>query len=135
MEKMTIEIDFDLYKAIVANSHYFNEQPNDVLKRLIRLKNENSISALPENNQTQSAGLLVRGNVLKNGLNLQKRYKGKLYEAKVLNGYIEMAGNKYPSPSSAGIAITKSNVNGWRFWNYFDEKENKWKVLETLKSN
>lgn len=46
-------------------------------------------------------------------------YKGKKYKARIdKNGWVILNGKKYPSLSSAGVAVRKhgSTVNGWDFW-------------------
>ena len=54
------------------------------------------------------------------GSEFEKKYRQKLYKLKVVRsaagiGY-ELDGIVYSSPSTAAKTITKSEVNGWRFW-------------------
>jgi restriction system protein len=39
----------------------------------------------------------------------------------------------YKSPSIAGVAITGSQINGWRFWKYIDKKTNKEVPLSNIR--
>ncbi len=51
------------------------------------------------------------------------RYKGRRFQAVLLpNHHVRLAGQEYRSPSGAARSITGSQVNGWRFWYYVDEK-------------
>jgi hypothetical protein len=128
----TINIDLEVYKAIIHHSNYINEPANDVLKRVFNLKKE----VFSEQNKVTSelGGLNVKGVFLKSGLKLQKHFKGTLFEAIVRNGYIEFNKKRYTSPSGAAVIAAQGSVNGWRFWNFFDETDNKWKILETLRN-
>jgi hypothetical protein len=129
----TIEIDLDVYQAIVNYSNYINEPANDVLKRLLSLQNEMH-PLQKENQKTETGGLMVKGVFLKSGLKLRKYYKGKLLEAAVRDGYIEYNNKKYTSPSAAAVNAANRSVNGWKFWEYYDENNNKWKLLDTLQN-
>lgn len=131
--KTTIDIDLDMYKIIVQSSNYINEPANDVLKRLLNLDKK-----IPSNNTyfnpTLFGGITVKGVFLKNGLKLKKHFKGKLFEATVCDGYIDFNNKKYTSPSGAAVQAAEGSVNGWRFWDFFDDKSGKWKLLETLRN-
>ena len=44
-------------------------------------------------------------------------YKGKSYSGVVKDGKLELSdGHKFSTPSAAAMHITRTNVNGWRFW-------------------
>lgn len=95
----------------------------------------NKVTYLPvSKNDLQSDGLVVKNILLKNGLKLNQKYKGEVITAEVIDGYIVCNNQKFTSPSGAAVSITGSSINGWRFWNYFDENNKNWKLLETLKS-
>jgi len=129
----TIEIDLDVYKAIVHHSEFINEPANDVLKRLFKL-NKSVESSINENNsKSEIGGILVKKVFLKSGLKLRKHFKGNLFEAIVHDGYIEFNNQRYNSPSGAAVRAANGSVNGWRFWDFFDEKNGTWKSLETLR--
>ncbi len=52
-------------------------------------------------------------------LNIQARYKGKIYSGRVRrDGRIRFRGKVYNSPSAAGTAVSKRACDGWRFWKY-----------------
>jgi len=39
----------------------------------------------------------------------------------------------YDSPSKAARAITKSQANGWKFWEYYDNESGRWRSLSHLR--
>lgn len=134
MQKTTsIEIDLETYKAIIQNSDYINEPPNDVLKRLLKLKD--GVIASHYSKSTNNEGITVKNVFLPTGMKLRKHFKGKLYEATVFNGFILLANKKFTSPSGAAVFVAEGPVNGWRFWEYFDTKSNQWKLLEALRQS
>ena len=48
---------------------------------------------------------------------LHRAYKGKEYKAWLTHkGTISVVGKRYTSPSGAGKAVVRHNVNGWTFW-------------------
>lgn len=128
MEMTQISIDLDVYKAIQQNLKSFNDTPNQVLRRIFGLSTTDEKSSVP-----QREAMYVKGALLKDGLRLQKRFKGRMLEATVENGKIIYDGRSYTSPSGAAGAATGKNVNGWRFWEYFDDTSGIWKSLDFLR--
>ena len=130
----TIDIDLDVYKIIVNHSNYINEPANDVLKRL--LPKNNVVASLEKkvDIEDHTSGITVKGIFLKSDLRLRKHFKGTLFEAVVRNGYIEFNNKRYTSPSGAAVVAANGSVNGWRFWDFLDDKDGKWKSLENLRN-
>ena len=128
METTKIEIDLDVYKAIQQRLISFSDTPNEVLRRIFGLE--------PTDNKTpnmQGKGLYIKGVLLKNGLKLRKKYHGEIVEATVGKNHIIYNDNEYTSPSGAARAVTGNSVNGWIFWQYYDEKTGKWQILTKLR--
>lgn len=128
-KKAKIEIDLEVYKMIVNNSNYINEPANDVLKRLLNTKMEE----VSETAEQETGGLTTKNVFLKNGMKLRKVFKGNILEAVVRNGFIEFKNKKFTSPSGAAVEAAQGSVNGWTFWDYFDDKSNSWKMLNSLR--
>lgn len=131
----TIDIDLDVYKAIIQNSEHIDQPANDVLRRLLKLDKEVGSPTQENGNTTQGGGLMVKGVFLKKGLKLRKHYKGSLLEAEVRDGFMEFNNERFTSPSGAAVRATGGSVNGWNFWDFYDENDGKWKPLETLRHN
>lgn len=71
---------------------------------------------------------------LPEGAKLRKWYGRQMIEAIIKDSAIFYNGKAYQSPSAAGMAVTGgSNVNGWIFWEYFNDKTNKWEKLDNLR--
>ena|SRR5712692_543243 len=78
---------------------------------------------------TASSGFLYcRGGKIPNGTKLHAHYLSQSYEAEVKAGKVWLNQKPYDSPSKAARAITKSAVNGWRWWEYYDEEKKSWIV-------
>lgn len=129
MDMSQISIDLDVYKAIQQRLESFNDTPNQVLRRVLKLGETEE--RIPEIKKGQD--MHIKGVVLKHGLKLRKRFKGSMLEAQVTNGKILFGGTMYPSPSGAAVAATGTSVNGWRFWEYCDENSGKWNALNRLR--
>jgi hypothetical protein len=54
------------------------------------------------------------------GSTFKRWYKRKMYTLTVVRHegalWYEVGGNRYRSPSAAAKAVTRTSVNGWRFW-------------------
>ena len=69
-----------------------------------------------------------------------RSFKEKTYVLKVIReaagGYRYVIGKEtFSSPTAAAKDITKSEVNGWKFWSYFDEDRKDWFSLSEFASD
>jgi hypothetical protein len=130
---MQIDIDFEVFKALTALRKRESHTYNDVLRDLLRLKPAADESSAPS---ASPKGLLLRGGLfLPDGTRLRVTYKGIEYLAEIRNGrWIDQAGTEHASPSAAAQHITKTNVNGWRFWEAKRPSDVDWRKLDTLSS-
>ena len=117
-----------VYKEIQQRLESFDDTPNKVLRKVFGLPMIGQAAPAPT-----GGGLHVGGVLLKNGLKLRKRFKGRMLEAEVRNGAIHYNGRTYTSPSGAAVTATGTPVNGWRFWQYYDETSGAWKILSSLR--
>jgi len=136
-----ISIDLDVYKHIKSNLLHLEESDNSVLRRLLGL--DNGLTKKPEyeknglneaTTQKSRSGLWQKNIFLPEGLKLRKELKGVMHEATIRSGYIEYNNSKFNSLSAAGGAASKTSVNGWRFWEYLDERINSWYPLDDLRN-
>ncbi|MCG7854114.1 MAG: DUF2924 domain-containing protein [Methanosarcinaceae archaeon] len=128
MEMTQIRIDLDVYKAIQQRLKSFNDNPNQVLRRIFELKVADESPSTP-----QGEGLYVKGVFLKNGLKMRKRFKGRTLEATVEGNSILYDGRRFNSPSGAAVYATGTSINGWRFWEYLDDNSGMWRSLSVLR--
>jgi hypothetical protein len=140
MQTKKIDIDIDVYKLIESYRIDFNETENDILKRVLYQNEypENNSNFIKEVNTLQNLfinkeGLFWKGVLLKNGLKLRKLSKDKSYQATVINGRIIYNNQEFFSPSAAGVSASGTSVNGWIFWDFFDDNSNSWKKLSELR--
>jgi hypothetical protein len=74
------------------------------------------------------------GASLPEGTKLQKWLGRQKLEAVISNASILINGEYHQSPSSAAMAVNGGvNVNGWNFWEYFDEESKQWKKINELR--
>ncbi len=84
---------------------------------------------------TETSGFLYcRGGRIPNGTRLRAHYLARDYEAEVRGGKVWFNQKAYDSPSKAARAITKSQANGWKFWDYYDEESGRWRNLSHLRA-
>jgi hypothetical protein len=126
-----IEVDFDVFKALTIRRPSEDVTENDVLRQLLGLPPSRR---QPKTPVTSEPGSWTRKGVrLPPQTELRATYKAQTYLARVENGAISLAGQRYLSPSAAASSITGSRVNGWRFWQYRLPGESNWRRLENLR--
>ena len=124
----TIEIDFDVYKALTNLREDEAVSYNDVLRRLLNL------GGSPTEPRSEESGCAIQGVTFPEGTRFQVRYKGVLYTAEIKNGrWVGNDGKVRTSPSDAATAITHTNVNGWRFWSVKRPNDSAWRKMAELK--
>ena len=124
----TIEIDFEVFQELTAQRRSEGDSPNDLLRRLLNIRGAKRQPA-----PGGPAHWSCRGGSIPIGARLRSRYKGKIYEALVTDHGIEYEGRKYGSPSEAAGAVTSTNVNGWRFWQFQLPGATSWRDLSELR--
>lgn len=130
----SIEIDFDVFKELTMRRKDESTTYNDVLRELLGLASQRE----PLRLAPRSAG---RGSVYMQGLEFPEgtkfrvTYKGRPYSAEIKNGqWVGEDGIVRKSPSDAASAITQTNVNGWRFWDFQQPGETSWSKMRVLQS-
>lgn len=126
-----IEVDFEVYKQLTVRRATERVTYNEVVRELLGMK--------PRPNSTevksgQSAGdWVVKGVCFPVGTEFRTEYKGKRFEATVLEGSLVCNGERFSTPSAAAMAITDSPVNGWVFWDCRFPGESSWKSIKSLR--
>ena len=127
----TIEIDFDVFKAITLRRPSEETTENDVLREVFGLPAKKGPFL---NLLTPGPGdWVTKGVRFPAGTEFRANYKGQTHLARVEGGAIVVQGKSYDTPSSAAMSITKSNVNGWRFWEARLPGQSGWKMIESLR--
>lgn len=129
----TIEVDFDVFKAITARRRSEEVSENDVLREAFGLPPKR-IDRAPS--QPASSGdWIAKGVTFPEGTDFRASYKGKTYTARVEGGGLLLEGTRYPSPSAAAVSITGGAVNGWRFWEARLPGQSGWKQIEKMRKS
>lgn len=110
----TIEVDFDVFKALTMRRPSEEVSENDVLRELLDLppRRPGGIAATP----SSPGDWVVKGVRFPAGTEFRAKYKGQIHLARAEQGALVLNGKPFGSPSSAAISITGNPVNGWNFW-------------------
>jgi hypothetical protein len=114
----TIEIDFDVYKALTVRRMNESMTYNDVLRELLGLGavvNQDQPSRA-EGSEFASGDWVVKGVRFPVGTEFRSTHKGQMVTGVVQAGGLLLRGKRYETPSSAAMSITETSVNGWIFW-------------------
>lgn len=153
---MQVEIDFEVFKALTAMRESEADSYNSVIRRLLRLPTQNALAGAMEpssvghrnalagyasptpsySNVLMSLGGVWFDNIhFPEGTQFRATYKGQTYIAEVNSGrWVGGDGIARTSPSAAASAISKTNVNGWRFWYFKRPDDSDWVRMDHLKS-
>jgi len=126
----SIEIDFDVFKALTARRTSEDMTENDVLRQLFNLGKR---GPLTKTDSPVPDDWVAKGVRLPSGTELRSTYKGRTYLARVTSGALVLQGQRFDSPSAAAMSITSSAVNGWTFWEYKLPGQDRWQILKSLR--
>ena len=128
----TIEIDFDVFKALTMRRDSEEVSYNDVLREMLGLEKK---SKQDTSNAVAAADdvWVTKGVRFPNGTEFRAKYKGQTYRGKVQNCCLVVDGKRFDSPSPAAIDITGNSVNGWRFWECRLPGDSSWQMIQSLK--
>jgi hypothetical protein len=127
----TIEIDFDVYKALTGRRATASVTYNDVLRELLNLGPAHPSS--PSEESPSGAAWVSKGVSFPHGTEFRAQYKGQSYTGKVDDGALVLDGKRYTSPSAAAMSITASPVNGWMFWDARQPGRHRWVQIKELR--
>lgn len=130
---MTIEISFEVFKALTALRESESVTYDDVLRKLLRL--ERTSEKLAAEPSSPESAWIVKGVIFPAGTLFRATHKGKTYTGTVEDGAMRVDGRSYPSPSQAAVAITGNSVNGWIFWECKRPGESAWRILKSLRKD
>lgn len=128
----SIEVDFEVYKQLTVRRATEHVTYNDVVRELLGLKKAPAQGA--GSNGAAEGDWTSKGVRFPAGTVLRAEYKGKQYAATVEGGGLTLNGKRFSSPSAAAMAITKSPVNGWVFWECRFPGQSNWQLIKTLRA-
>lgn len=128
----TIEIDFDVYKALTLRRTSEEVTYNDVLRQLLNLTTKKGASVSASAPLAQGEWI-AKGVLFPAGTEFRGSYKGRTFMGKVESGALHVDGKQYDSPSAAAVAITGNPVNGWLFWECRFPGSSSWVMIKSLR--
>ena len=127
----SIEIDFDVFKALTARRASADMTENDVLRQLFNLGKADN--ALTKTETPAPDDWVTKGVRLPAGTELRSNYKGNTHLARVSSGALVLQGRRFDSASAAAMSITGNPVNGWTFWECKLPGQDRWQILKSLR--
>lgn len=125
----TIQIDFEVFKELTSRRDSEEVTFNDVLRKLLKLtKGEN------EKMIAEGKPWVTKEVRFPHGTEFYSSFKGGNHQARVENGALVLNGQKFFSPSSAAMNITKCPVNGWIFWKCKFPGESTWVPINVVRN-
>lgn len=125
----TIEVDFDVFKALTSRRPTESTTYNDVLREVLGLQR----SPLPQGSVVpRGSAWEVKGKSFPAGTEFRAKHKGKEYAGRVEGGALVVQGKRFDSPSPAAMAITGTSVNGWRFWECKRPGDATWRLMTAI---
>lgn len=128
----TIEVDFEVLKAL------FNRRPtesvtyNDVLRQILGLKSRANSQAVSPVSASSSNDWISKGVRFPVGTEFRAKYKGQTYFGKVEAGALFVKDRSFQAPSEAAGFITHNSVNGWKFWEARRPGEENWRIIKSF---
>src|SRR5437660_11587934 len=101
----SVEVDFDVFKALTALRPSEDVSENDVLREWLKLppKKPTHVSS----DGPAPGEWVTKGVRFPAGTQFRAKYKGQTYLASVENGALAVNGKPFNNPSKAAIDITK----------------------------
>ena len=130
----TIEIDFEVFKALTAKRSSESVSYNDVLREILgigKLKQSSDTTAI--NGNIAIGDWITKGVRFPAGTAFRATYRGHTHLGKVENGALVIDGKRFDTPSSAAMSITKTSVNGWLFWECRFPNNSSWQLITSLR--
>ncbi len=128
----TIEIDFDVFKALTLRRTSEEVTYNDVLRELLGLGPKNG-SPQPLAGSSGQGDWMSKGVRFPAGTEFRATYKGQTYLGRVESGALVVNGQRFDSSSAAAGSITGNAVNGWVFWECRLPGKTSWQMIKSLR--
>ena len=127
----TIQVDFDVFKALTMRRPSENVSENDVLRQLLGLPSKGAAPGEPP--APTGGDWVTKGVRFPAGTECRATYRGKTYLGRVEGGALVLSGKGYDTPSAAAMSITGNPVNGWTFWEARMPGQAAWKMIKSLR--
>ena len=110
----TIEVDFDVYKALTVRRPNESVTENDVLRELLGLPPvdpaQSALQPMPAMAAVNEPGAwITKGVRFPAGTEFRAHYKGETHLARVQNGALVVNGQRFDTPSAAAMSTRRSS--------------------------
>lgn len=130
----TIQVDFDVFKALTMRRASEEVSENDVLRQLLGLSIRKGTPTQPST--TAPGDWITKGVRFPVSTEFRATYKGQTYLARVEGAALVLSGKRFDSPSAAAMSITGNKpVNGWTFWECRLPGQAGWKMIKSLRKS
>jgi hypothetical protein len=129
----TIEVDFDVFKAITARRAREDVTENDVLRSLLALPPKRGPAQPATTDVPDEGDWIVKGIRFPAGTEFRASHKGQTWLGRVERGALVVNGKRFDTPSAAAVFITKSPANGWTFWECRLPGQASWQIIKGLR--
>ncbi len=133
----TIDIDFDVYKALTIKRNVESDTYNDVLREILRLPR--TLVGIPAKAAAATDGVKVwvsKGVSFPDGTEFRANYKGQMHTARITGGRLILDGKGGSSSlSHAARLVTNTSVDGWTFWEVKRPADIEWRKSSALRTN
>ncbi len=129
----TIEVDFDVYKALTSSRPTENVTENDVLRNLLGLTPKQGPSVSLATSTQDSNDWVVKGVRFPAGTEFRANYKGQTWLGRIERAALVVNGQRFDTPSAAAVFITKTPTNGWTFWECRLPGQSSWQIIKGLR--
>jgi hypothetical protein len=139
MQFRTIEIDFDVHRAIENARRGFHDSANDALRRLLKLPEPDGSPGPADATPQVKRPWRDDGVDLPHGTAVRMEYNRRIHEGQIVDGQWVVEGRRFDSPSGAasGVAVTKKGksprLDGWKYWRVKRPGEDHWEPLDDLR--
>lgn len=127
----TIDVDFDVFKALTLRRPSADVTENDVLRELLGLPTKRPSAAMVSG--PAPGDWVTKGVRFPAGTEFRSHYRGQTHLARVDRAALVVNGKRYDTPSAAAMSITKNPVNGWTFWECRLPGRASWQMIKGLR--
>lgn len=129
----TIEVDFDVFKALTLRRPTESVTENDALRELLGLPPARHAAMTPAAGGPAPGDWIAKGVRFPAGTEFRANYKGQTWLARVEGGALVLNGKRFDTPSAAAMSITGNPVNGWTFWECRLPGQVSWRMIKALR--
>jgi hypothetical protein len=132
----TIDIDFEVYKALTVRREVESDTYNDVVRGLLGLqRSKASATAGSAKANGANKAWVSKGVMFPEGTEFRANYKGQMKTARIKNGRLVLDGKGASSSlSHAARLVTNTSVDGWTFWEVKRPADIEWRKSSELRN-